>query len=230
MDIRRARDMMFLLQLSGGCFPVGGFSQSLGVETLIQNKTITNKEDLTEVMEGYISRTLCENEVPLMIHVYNCVIDGDWVHAEELNRLAIASKLTHEMREACLKSGKSFLRIGKELIQDAGIDEFYNRNRDTGISYPAAYAVVTSRAGVDLGSSVAAYYFSSINTIVQCAVKLIPLGNTDGQIALKAGMDIAADCAVRSMEIPVDGINTFSPMIDISSMEHETIRPRLYMS
>ena len=144
MDIRHARDMMFLLQLSGGCFPVGGFSQSLGVETLIQNKTITNKEDLTEVMEGYISRTLCENEVPLMIHVYNCVIDGDWVHAEELNRLAIASKLTHEMREACLKSGKSFLRIGKELIQDAGIDEFYNRNRDTGISYPAAYAVVLS--------------------------------------------------------------------------------------
>lgn len=230
MDVRCARDVMFLLQFSGGCFPVGGFSQSLGAETFIQNKTITNRDDLIELLEGYISSTLCENEVPLMIHVYNSIAGGDWVSAEELNRLAIASKLTHEMREACLKSGKSFLRIGKELMQDVEIEEFYNRNRDTGISYPAAYAVVTARAGVDLGSSVAAYYFSSINTIVQCAVKLIPLGNTEGQIALKAGMDIAADCAGRSMEIPVDGINTFSPMIDISSMEHETISSRLYMS
>ena len=92
------------------------------------------------------------------------------------------------------------------------------------------YGAVCGRLGLDLAEAMKAFVFSTVNALVQSAVKLVPLGNTQAQqvlLQLYPAMEAAAE---GSLETPVDEISNFCPGLDIASINHEFLTTRLYMS
>ena len=65
---------------------------------------------------------------------------------------------------------------------------------------------------------------------MSAGVRLIPLGQTDGQHAIAALMPTILAVAPRALQTPLDELGTAAPAVDIASMRHETQHTRLFRS
>jgi urease accessory protein len=104
------------------------------------------------------------------------------------------------------------------------------RERDCKAAYPVAVALCAAASGVPLRQALAAYLQAFSAGLVAAGVKLIPLGQTDGQRIVASLEETIDAAAVRAMERPLDDLGSAAPMIDLLSMRHETQYTRLFRS
>lgn len=222
-----------LLQINGGTFPTGGFSQSWGLETYVADGIVKDAESFRRFLETYLISCIGKCEGPIILEAFElsfCEEKFDSEGLRKLEQLSNASKVTKESREAGLRMGKAFCRIVQSMIEDSRLEMLINAIGTKEISYPVIYGVVCSILEIDTAEMLSAYVYSAANTLVQSAVKLVPLGNTEAQKVLFDAGEIM-DKAVRlGLETDVNDITNFCPGIDIASIRHETLPVRLYMS
>jgi urease accessory protein len=65
---------------------------------------------------------------------------------------------------------------------------------------------------------------------VLCAMKLIPLGQTDGQKILSAVIETISDVVTEGLNLPDEAIGYTAPGQGIASALHETQYTRLFRS
>jgi urease accessory protein len=75
-----------------------------------------------------------------------------------------------------------------------------------------------------------AYLQASAANLVSAAVRLVPLGQTDGQRAIAALEPAVAEVASLAPACPLDEVGTAALMVDFCSMRHETQCTRLFRS
>jgi urease accessory protein len=83
---------------------------------------------------------------------------------------------------------------------------------------------------VPLGLGLVAYLHALAANLISAGVRLVPLGQTDGQLsqaALESPIRTAADQAIHR---PLDDFGSAAPMVDWTSMQHETQYTRLFRS
>lgn len=217
-----------ILQFAGGTFPGGGFSQSWGLETYVEKGIVTDSDSLNEFLTVYVDTVLAKSEVPVMIAAMKAFSGSG--RLDKLEELSVASKLTKESRESTLRMGNAFMRISADSLSDERISHIFSGYKKSGISYPVAFGIVMEHLNMSNEDAAGAYIFSGVNAVVQSAVKLIPLGNTEAQAVihkLQNKMDAAIGMA---LSINAEDIITFSPGLDIAGMKHETLPVRLYMT
>lgn len=242
--MRSARQLFQLLQLSGGTFPTGGFSQSWGLETYVARGVVTDLQSFREFLESYLMSGIGRCEGPIVCRAYE--LAGELLLAgaaeaagrnteaaaglRELEQLSNAVKVTKESREAGLRMGKAFGRILEPVLGAETLRPLREVFGGLGISYPVIYGCVCRLLSLDLDEALAAYVFAAANTLTQSALKLIPLGNVEAQKVLfdmDAEMEgVACLCRKTSLR----DITNFCPGIDIASLAHEELPVRLYMS
>ena len=66
--------------------------------------------------------------------------------------------------------------------------------------------------------------------LVSAGVRLVPLGQTDGQVATAALAPVVAAAAQAALSADLDTLGTASPMLDLFSIRHETLYTRLFRS
>ena len=249
--------LFYLMQMAGGTFPSGGFSQSWGLETYVAAGTVHDDKTFIEFTEGYLESTITRCEGPIMREAYR--LAAAWTAAEaggacelesagilgtggaeqqsgpldellRLEELSCAVKVTKESRESSIRMGKAFMRIMADILDDENLSRLKKLCGPDGISYPVIYGAVCGRIGVDIAEAMKAFVFSTVNALVQSAVKLVPLGNTQAQQVLLQLYPAMEASAKGSMETPVDEISNFCPGLDIASINHEFLTTRLYMS
>ena len=222
--------LFYLMQMAGGTFPSGGFSQSWGLETYVAEGAVTDDGSFIAFTEAYLESTVARCEGPLMREAYKLAASGDIEGLEELEELSVAVKVTKESRESSIRMGKAFMRIMSDVLNDEVVSQLKRKYGAAGITYPVIYGAVCGRLGIDSEEAVKAFVFSTVNGLVQCAVKLVPLGNTQAQQVMQQlypAMESAVKC---SMAVELDDISNFCPGLDIASINHEFLNTRLYMS
>lgn len=242
----RKKDILKLLQLNGGTFPTGGFSQSWGLETYVTEGRVSDVESFKEFMNTYLRSSIALCEGPMICRAYElsrtacrCGLSEE-VSEElrELEELSNAMKVTSESREGSLRMGKAFARIAASLVEEemdmirkifAG-DIPAGKNSVPEVSYPVIYGCVCGMMDIDLEDAIMSYIFGAANTLTQSALKLIPLGNVDAQQALFDAQDIMEECCRLAMDTALDDVTNFCPGIDMASLKHEVLPVRLYMS
>lgn len=226
----KKNQLFYLMQLAGGTFPSGGFSQSWGLETYVAQGKITDSKSFLAFLEVYLDSAVGRCEGPILCEAFRLAKAWDRDEIMELEELSCAIKVTKESREASLRMGKAFLRIMAEILDDADIAEIRNVCGMKGMSYPVIYGLVCGRLGLELPACVEAFVFSTVNALVQSGVKLIPLGNTEAQRVLLNIQPAMERAAAGSMDRTIDEISNFCPGLDIASILHENLPVRLYMS
>ena len=68
------------------------------------------------------------------------------------------------------------------------------------------------------------------SNLVHAGVRLIPLGQSDGQGVLAKAAGICSEVVAKAADTSVDDIGAFAPLIDISSARHEVLDTRLFRS
>lgn len=218
------------LMLAGGTFPTGGFSQSYGLETYVENEVITNRIQFEEFLNSYVSSILAKSEGPYFCEAYRLASECVFEQIPALNQELSAMKLTRELRDSSHRTGKSFMRIVTSIIDDSVLKEFYSSTKSEGINYSVAFAVTAARLNISLQDALEDFFYTEINNLVQAALKLIPLGNVEAQSILLKSIETIDKVVQISIGMDIEDVDNFCPGIEIASIKHETLRTRLYMS
>jgi urease accessory protein len=173
--------------------------------------------------------SIARMEAPALFRLIASWSAGDNAAAERWNALFLAGRETAELRAETLQMGYSLRRL---LLELDGTDE-EARARLAGLeemSFPAAFAFAVANWQIPAQPALVAYLWAWLENQVMAAIKLVPLGQTDGQRILLALGERLHACAERAASLADDDLGSFAPQLAILSSRHETQYSRLFRS
>jgi len=160
------------------------------------------------------------------------------VDSEDEDALARTSELAAAFRgtaEGALESaaqGAAFVEAVRAAWADPAFMAWAAEEEASG--RPAAYAVAAgvaaAAAGVPLIPAAGAFLHGLTANLVSAGLRLVPLGQTDGQKALAALEAPVLDAARAASSRSLDALGTATAMVEWTSMGHETQYTRLFRS
>ena len=91
-------------------------------------------------------------------------------------------------------------------------------------------AVASAGHGIALTHAIHAYLHALAANLISTGVRLVPLGQTDGQRVLAALEPVVTGTAERALVISLDDVGGAAFRADLASMHHETQYTRLFRS
>ncbi len=218
-----------LLTWLSPAYPVGAFSYSHGVETAVEEGLVRGRDDLA----GYIATVLNHGagriDGALLVAAHRAAQAGKPRVLDQVAQLAAAWRGTSETALETMQQGTSFTSITARAWPDARFAAFAARHGGR-LSHPVAFGAVAGFQRVPLLASVTAWLAAFAANLVSAGVRIVPLGQTDGQLATAALQPIVEAAAQAALAADLDDLGTASPMLDLLSMRHETQYTRLFRS
>ncbi len=215
-------------------YPIGAFSYSHGVEYAVETGRVTDVATLTAWISQILRHGAGWVDAVLLKEAHAAC--GDLVRLNELADLASAWRGTTEMALESTQQGGSYLSVtraawghGNETAS-AALDAFATLRSDKPVPLCIAVGVAAGAHRLAVETVLAAYLHAFAANLVSAAVRLIPLGQTDGQRTLAALMPVFDSIVPCALACAVEDCGTASPMVDLTSMMHETQYTRLFRS
>jgi urease accessory protein len=209
-------------------FPVGAFSYSHGIEYAVDAGLVRDKTTLQDWLESIVRHGTGRVDAILFAAAYRS--SGDDLRS--VVELATAMRGTSELAKESAAQGQAFLNTVRRVWPCPALDELADdlvRNHLT-VVHSAAVAVVCSMHGVPLEQALTAYLHSFTSNLVSAGLRLIPLGQTEGQMII-AGLEGAITAIVNeAMACSLEDMGSSTPMVDMTSMLHENQYTRLFRS
>lgn len=219
-----------LLAWLSPAYPIGAFSYSHGVETAVEEGLIRDRASLVAWLDSVLRRGTGSVDGALFAAGWRAATEVDWPAFDAIAERAAAWRGTSEMALESRQQGGSFLSITRTAWPHAALDEAHRR-LDGELSLPVAVALAAAVHGIALEQALAGYLHAFTANLISAALRAVPLGQTDGQIAL-AALEASVNDATRAA-IAVNSLNevgTATPLLDWCSLRHETQYTRLFRS
>jgi urease accessory protein len=224
--------LLRLLQLTDTTLPVGGFAHSAGLETYVQKGMVKNKETGREFVIGQLSQNIHYTDAAFVSLAYEAAKKEDWNLIRELDTECTAVKLPKETREASQKLGLRLLKIFEPICQSKQGYKYKQaiHTKDCMGHYSIVFGIYSAALEITKDDALTGFYYNAAAGMVTNCVKLIPLGQQDGQELLFSLQPLIRELVQRSLQ-PDRGLLGFCCTgFDIRSMQHERLYSRLYMS
>lgn len=228
--IKGADPLYRLLAWLSPAYPIGAFSYSHGVETAVEEGLIKDRASLVAWLDSVLRRGTGAVDGALFAASWRAATEGDWPTFDAIAERATAWRGTSEMALESRQQGGSFLSITRTAWPHAALDDVHQRLEGE-LPLPVAVALAASLHGIALEQALAGYLHAFTANLVSAALRAVPLGQTDGQIAL-AALEAAVHEATRAaIEVDsLDEVGTATPLLDWCSLRHETQYTRLFRS
>jgi len=207
-----------LLHLSDPTLPIGAYTHSNGLETYVQQGLITNGAEANLYIKNMLEHNLPYNDALFASLAYKAAADDN--ELKLLEEECTALKAPSELRQASQKLGIRLLKLLAPLTSKS-----YNIKH-----HCLVYGVYASALGIPLEEAITAYYYNAATGMVTNCVKLIPLGQQEGQQILFSLLALLPQLTRQTLSIPRELAGRCSFAFDIRSMQHERLYSRLYMS
>lgn len=210
-------------------YPVGAYTYSHGVEYAVEAGLISNVEDLVLWLKDIVQHGGARTDSIFLVETYRAVQNKDRPRILEIAELAYATRSTKELDLETTAQGRAFIEVTQKVSPSQSL-EFLKRERKEPIVYPVAVAAIAADREVKLEDALAAYFHGFISNVVSAAVRLIPLGQTDGQRAIIQLEEVAMVQIQEALFSALDDLGTATMMVDWCSSQHETQYTRLFRS
>ncbi|TMJ04799.1 MAG: urease accessory protein UreF [Alphaproteobacteria bacterium] len=210
-------------------YPVGAFSYSSGIEWAVESGDIGDAPTLGRWLAVILAQGggLCD--AVFFVHAHRAIDANADGALRELAELAAAFAPSKERHLETTAQGRAFIEATRAAWPCAALDRLA-ATWDGPIAYPVAVAVAAAGHGIAVEPALGAYLHAVTANLISAGVRLIPLGQTDGQRLLAASEPIVATTAARALTTPLDRIGGAAFRADIASMRHETQYTRLFRS
>ena len=203
-----------LAQWLSPAFPIGAFAYSHGIETAIDHGWIADADGLEEWLR-------------------DCLTDGSgrldaiWLrraHAAEdpldVDGRARSFTMSFERLRESDRQGAAFARV---------VNGVWNLSLPD-LMLPVAVGRAARLAALDIDATVGLYLQSFVTNLTLAAVRLMPIGQTDGQRVVLNLQDLCIDLIRDTKQTDDDATFSNAFLSEIAAMRHETLEPRLFQS
>jgi urease accessory protein len=235
--------LLHLLQLTSASLPVGAYSYSEGLESLVQQGNLSTASALKDWIQSELQWGAIRIEAAIALRIYHASMNLDVEHATYWNQWLSASRETEELREQNWQMGRALTRLLVQLEADHLHPNLYpmlgipasNTDRTSSqtsqpINYVTAFAVAAAHYRIPLNEMLLGYLHSWASNLVGVGVKLIPLGQTDGQRVLCQLYPTIPQTVSEVVALSDDDLSSCTWGLAIASMDHETLYSRLFRS
>lgn len=228
----RPPDLQGLLSLMSWlspAFPVGGFSYSHGIEQAVEMGLLGKCADVVDWIGAILEEGSGWIDAVLFLEAHRSVLAGDRPRLDAACDLAAAWRGSGETALEAEAQGKAFLTTLAAAWPGLPLSP-WTGGGSTPPGYAIAVAIATAVGGIDEMPALAAYLQGFAGNLISAAVRLVPLGQTDGQRAVAALLPIICRVTGRAAQARLDDLGSGLPMVDLTSMRHETQYTRLFRS
>ncbi|KKB80029.1 urease accessory protein UreF [Devosia soli] len=215
-------DLQRLLTWLSPAFPVGAFAWSAGLETAIVRGLVMDRASTENWIAGALLHGALRTDAIILAHAHRNCRDGDVLR--DLADLCLALTPARERHAETTITGNAFVTAGAAWPVEPRLD------MPSPCAYPIAVGAFAAAHAIGLTDTLLAFLTASVHGQVSVAVRLVPIGQTDG-LSVMANLEpqiarMASICA----EAGLDDIGSVAYGADIAQMQHETLPTRIFRS
>lgn len=215
-------DLQKLLTWLSPAFPVGAFAWSAGLETAIVAGTVHDRATTQAWIEGLLDHGAIRTDAILFAHAHRAANDSAALRA--LADLSLALTPARERHDETTITGSAFVTASKAWPTPV------ISNLPDPCPYPIAVGAIAAGHGIALEGALPAFLTATIHGQVSVAVRLVPIGQSDGLAIMAALEGSIAAMAGLCQHAALDDIGSVAYAADIAQMAHETLTTRIFRS
>lgn len=208
--------VLTLAQWFSPSFPIGAFSYSHGLETAIAEGHVTDALQCQTWLTDVLQHGAGRNDVILLAAGYRA-------DEEEMSELDALSRALAPSRERLLETDQQGAAFAKTVRDVWGHDV-------PDLTLPLAVGVAAARQGLPLELTAETYLHSFVSNLTSAAIRMVPLGQTEGQAIVLALKPVIKEVATLARSKTIDDLGAATFAADISAMRHETQYARIFRS
>lgn len=224
------QQLLYLLQLADSALPLGSYSYSEGLESLINNQIISDEKTLHSWIINELKYGTIKMETAIMINAYECFINRKSAQLNYWNNWLSANKETWELRQQSWQMGNSLLKLIQAL--ETSNQDIINLNQilEKPFNYSVIFGIVAANWELEKAKVILVYLKTWVTNTINAGIKLIPLGQTQGQKLLFNIFSFLNIISEEIISLKNSELVTCNWGLSLASMNHETQYSRLFRS
>jgi urease accessory protein len=221
-----------LLQFSDGLFPAGGFAHSFGLETYVQDGRVRDRRGLETFIAAHLDGSAGPADGAAAAIAVGLARRDDLRAWLALDARLDAMKTVPEFRAGSRQMGRQALRIAAGLGDDPFLARMARAVDDerAAAHHATVFGASVGRAGAEPEQAAAAYLYATAALLVGAGLRLIALGQLDGQRVLAAMRGRIERLAAAAATATSDDLWSFNPALEIAGIRHASLDMRLFRS
>ncbi len=211
--MKKFKDPHQILQVwFSSSFPIGSYAYSHGLEALIDDKKIKNKDDVKEFLDALLFYGTLRNDYIFIKSIYK---------GEEINELILANASSKERQIEMIDMGNSF----RKIMQDS-----WELSLPKNTSFIYCLAKAGLHFNIKFDDLIKFYLQSFISNLINVCVKHIPMSQKDGQSLNVIFINQIQDFLYQSDKLTLMDIGSTFFIGDIFAIKHENLDSRIYLT
>jgi urease accessory protein len=225
----QAADLYRLMAWLSPAYPIGAFSYSSGIEWAVEAGDIADAASLERWLAVMVGEGSGFCDAVFFAHAHRAVTQCDDGALRAVAELAAAFAPSKERHLETTAQGRAFLDATRAAWPAPALDRLLSVWGGA-LALPVAVAAAAAGHGIALAPALLVYIQALAANLVSAGVRLIPIGQTDGQRVLAALEPVVAATAKRALATALDEVGGAAFRADLASMRHETQHTRLFRS
>ena len=203
-------------------FPIGAFAYSAGLETAIADGTVSCPDAVRNWLTAILYHGSPRTDALLLAEAHRHATDA--ARLAELSELALALIPAPERRDEAIALGSTFRAAARAWPNSA------EAPLPPECAYPVALGAISACNDLPLDAVLTGYFTALVQSQISVAVRLVPIGQTDGLAILHALEGDIARAAQDAEASSIDDLGSIGFAADIAAMSHETLKTRIFRS
>jgi len=217
-----------LLAWTSPSYPTGAFSYSHGLEWAVDAGSVRDMQGVVDYVSAVLARGGGWIDAVLFARAHEAAQDS--ASFDAIAELAWAFRGSSETALEARQQGSAFLLVTRRAWPHPQLEALAARPAATCVTQCTALALACAAHGVPLMAGLQAFLHATAANLVSAGLRLVPLGQTDGQIALARLAPVVAHTAEQAARCGLEDLGTQAPGLELCSMRHETQYTRLFRS
>src|SRR5690606_37964263 len=186
----------------------------------VQQNLVMNASSTQEFVESMLKNNYKYNDALAVKLAYELTVGKDLDEILKLDNECNALKAPREVREGSQKLGTRLIKIYVTLLDHPFLNQINDHIEKKKMQghYSVIYGIITALLKIDKEKSICAFLYNAAVGMVTNAVKLVPLGQTDGQQIIYNVQGLIENLTLETLELNREMLGVCNTALDIKCM------------